>query len=132
VLVSPNTDRSGQSTTRQSNSPRDPLADDAGDRRLAELALGNLDDDSLHKSPLFADLSRLPPTYVEVGGREVLLGDSKLLAERAARLGADVTLHIEPDGVHLMQAFAPHLSEANESLARVAAFVRRFANPPGN
>ncbi len=123
VLLSPNTDRSGKSQTRQLNTPRDPMIDDEGDRAFAEMAMSHLPDDNPEKSPLLADLSMLPPTHIEVGGREVLLDDSRLLAEYATRAGADVSLHIDENAFHLWQLFTPWLPAANHSLDRVAAFI---------
>jgi acetyl esterase/lipase len=40
-------------------------------------------------SPLFADLSDMPPMYVQVGGDEGLLGDAVELGEAAQRAGVD-------------------------------------------
>ena len=132
VLLSPNTDRTGKSQTRESNTPRDPMIDDEGDRAFADMAMGHLPDDDAEKSPLLADLSLLPPTHVEVGGREVLLDDSRLLAAAAQRAGANLTLHVEEEAFHLWQLFAPWLPAANQSLDRVAAFVRaQVAQPRG-
>ncbi len=124
ALLSPNTDRTDKSQTRKANTPRDPMVDDEGDRAFAEMAMHHLPDDNPEKSPLLADLSLLPPTHIEVGGREVLLDDSRLLAEYAAHAGADVTLNVDEDAFHLWQLFTPWLPAANQSLDRVAAFIR--------
>ncbi len=124
VLLSPNTDRSGRSQTRQANTPRDPMIADEQDRALAQMAMAHLSDTDAEKSPLLADLSLLSPMHIEVGGREVLLDDSCLLAEYAERAGAHVSLHVDDTAFHLWQLFAPWLPEANRSLDRVAAFVR--------
>jgi acetyl esterase/lipase len=40
-------------------------------------------------SPLFADLTGLPPVLVQVGGAEILYDDSTRLAEKARALGVD-------------------------------------------
>ncbi len=76
VLFSPNTDRTGRSDTRKANTPRDPMNADADDRELAQQAFGDRPDDDLEVSPLLDDLGFLPPTHVEAGDREVLLGDA--------------------------------------------------------
>ncbi|MGR3540892.1 MAG: alpha/beta fold hydrolase, partial [Hasllibacter sp.] len=52
ALISPNTDRSGRSATRVPNEGADAMNDDAGDRRLGEMALGHLPDGDPAKSPL--------------------------------------------------------------------------------
>lgn len=124
VLFSPNTDRSGLSDTRKRNDPLDPMVDDAGDRRLAKMCFGDMASDHPQVSPVLDDLSLLPPTCVEVGVEEVLLGDSLILAERARAAGVDVTLHVEPRGLHMGQIWAPWWDVANASLDRAAAFVK--------
>lgn len=82
---------------------------DPGDRRL---------------SPLFADLSGLPPLLVEAGTAEVLLDDARRLAVRAREAGVEVTLWEGEDLIHVWHFFAGAVPEADEGIARVAAFVR--------
>ena len=130
LLFSPNTDRSGLSRTRLQNDPLDPMVNDAGDRKLARLCFGNWPADHPQASPALDDLTLLPPTYIEVGGEEVLLGDSLVLAERARHAGVDVTLRIEPDGLHMGQAWAPWWPVAAASLDRAAAFVHSLVKVP--
>ncbi len=124
LLFSPNTDRSGLSRTRLRNDPLDPMVDEAGDRKLARRCFGDMPSDHPQVSPVLDDLRRLPPTFLEVGAQEVLLGDSLVLAERARRAGIQVTLHIEPEGLHMGQAWAPWWPVAAASLVRAATFVR--------
>ena len=123
VLFSPNTDRSGLSQTRLANDPLDPMVDEAGDRELARQCFRDLPADHPQVSPVLDDLTLLPPTYIEVGSEEVLLGDSLVLAERARATGVDVTLHIESDGLHMGQIRAPWWPVAAASLDRAAAFI---------
>ena len=123
VLFSPNTDRTGLSTTRQRNEPSDPMVDDEGDRALAHQCFGNLPDDDPQVSPLLDDLRLLPPLHVEVGDGEVLFDDSRLLAEAARAAGVEVTLHVEPGGLHMMQLWTPWWEAAADSLERAAAFA---------
>ena len=124
VLFSPNTDRSGLSDTRGRNDALDPMVDDAGDRALARMCFGDMALDHPEVSPVLDDLSLLPPLYVEAGDEEVLLGDTLVLAERARAAGVDVTLHVEPEGLHMGQMWAPWWPVAAASLDRAAAFVR--------
>ncbi|WP_412063497.1 alpha/beta hydrolase fold domain-containing protein [Rubrivirga sp. IMCC45206] len=120
ALFSPNTDRTGQSGTRKLNTPRDPMNADADDRRLAEMTFGDRPDDDPEVSPLLADLGRLPRTHVEVGGREVLLGDALRLAELACAAGAGLSLHLTADAFHMWQLWTPWLPAADASLRRAA------------
>ena len=120
ALFSPNTDRTGLSGTREANTPRDPMNADADDRRLAEMTFGDRPDDDPEVSPVLGALGRLPRTHVEVGGREVLLGDSLRLAERACAAGADLSLHLTADAFHMWQLWTPWLAEADASIRRAA------------
>src|SRR3954454_5169879 len=75
-------------------------------------------------SPVFADLTGLPPLLIQVGSNEILLSDALRLAERAAM--ADVTVMLDvTDGVpHVFQAFAAMLDEADAALDRASTFFK--------
>ena len=75
-------------------------------------------------SPLFAQHSGFPPTLVQVGERERLLGDSRLLVERLAADGVAVVLDLWPDMVHVFQQFASRVNEGEEAVERAGAFLR--------
>ncbi len=124
LLCSPNTDRSGLNTTRQANSPRDPMNDDAHDTALARLAFGDMPLKHPQVSPLLDELSLLPPTHIEVGDSEVLRDDALLLAHRGQSMGASIGCHVERGAFHMWQLWTPWLESANTSIARSAAFVR--------
>ncbi|MDT7858377.1 alpha/beta hydrolase [Rubrivirga sp. S365] len=121
ALFSPNTDRTGLSGTRQANTPRDAMNADDDDRQLAEMTFRDRPNDDPEVSPLLADLGRLPRTHVEVGGREVLLGDALRLAERACAAGADLSLHLTAGAFHMWQLWTPWLPAADASIRRAAA-----------
>ena len=121
ALFSPNTDRTGLSETREANTPRDPMNADADDRRLAGWAFPDLPADDPEVSPVLADLAALPRTHVEVGAREVLLGDALRLAERSAAAGADLSLCVTADAFHLWQLWTPWLPAADVSIRRAAS-----------
>ena len=63
-------------------------------------------------SPIFADLSGLPPLIIQAGSHEVLLDDAVRLAQRAATADVEVTLDITPGVPHVFQTFYPVLDEA--------------------
>ena len=74
-------------------------------------------------SPLFADLSGLPPMLIQVGSEEVLMSDSVQLAERAGFALVDVTLRIWPDMIHIWPFFAM-LSAGGRAIAESSAWIR--------
>jgi len=69
-------------------------------------------------SPIFADLSGLPPLLIQAGTHEVLLDDAIRLAGVAATADVEVTLDITPGVPHVFQAYYPILDEAAEALDR--------------
>ncbi|MEO0436070.1 MAG: alpha/beta hydrolase [Pseudomonadota bacterium] len=74
-------------------------------------------------SPLFADLTALPPLLIFCGTREVLLSDSKKLAEKAISSGVHVELHVKEGLVHVWQTLP--VPEAAESLATIKSFTAK-------
>ncbi|GAA4485244.1 hypothetical protein GCM10023191_009590 [Actinoallomurus oryzae] len=57
-------------------------------------------------NPLYADLSGLAPTYIQVGGDEALLDDARRLEEHARKAGVDVRLDVFPGMQHTFQMAA--------------------------
>ncbi|HEY0973395.1 MAG TPA: alpha/beta hydrolase [Solimonas sp.] len=76
-------------------------------------------------SPLFADLRGLPPMLVQVGDREILLDDSRRLAERVREVGGELKLEVWPGLFHVWQIFAGKMPEAARALLDAAAFLDR-------
>lgn len=76
-------------------------------------------------TPLNADMSGMPPIYVQVGGAEVLLDDSLRLAELARAAGVEVKLDIYPDMQHVFQMGAGFVPEADAAIAEAAAWLRQ-------
>jgi len=75
-------------------------------------------------SPVFADLTGLPPLLIQVGTNEILLSDALRLAERAALADVTVTLDVTDSVPHVFQAFAAMLDEADAALGRASTFLR--------
>jgi acetyl esterase/lipase len=69
-------------------------------------------------SPIFADLSGLPPLIIQAGTHEVLLDDAIRLAQQAVAADVEVTLDITPGVPHVFQAYGPLLDEAGAALDR--------------
>ncbi|MCW3058140.1 MAG: alpha/beta hydrolase [Solirubrobacterales bacterium] len=74
-------------------------------------------------SPVFADLSGLPPLIIQAGSHEVLLDDAVRLARQAATADVEVTLEITPGVPHVFQAYHPILDEAPVALDRAGEFL---------
>ena len=74
-------------------------------------------------SPIFADLSGLPPLIIQAGSHEVLLDDAVRLARQAATADVEVTLDITPGVPHVFQAYYPFLEEAADALDRAGQLL---------
>jgi monoterpene epsilon-lactone hydrolase len=74
-------------------------------------------------SPIFADLSGLPPLIIQAGSHEVLLDDAVRLARRAAAADVQVTLEITPQVPHVFQAYQGMLEEGAAALDRAGEFL---------
>jgi acetyl esterase/lipase len=74
-------------------------------------------------SPLFADLSGLPPLLIQAGTHEVLLDDAVRLAGRAVSADIEVTLDVTPGVPHVFQAYHPMLDEATAALDRAGQLL---------
>jgi monoterpene epsilon-lactone hydrolase len=74
-------------------------------------------------SPIFADLSGLPPLIIQAGTHEVLLDDAVRLARQAAVADVAVTLDITPGVPHVFQAYYPILDEAAAALDRAGQLL---------
>ena len=74
-------------------------------------------------SPVFADLSGLPPLIILAGTHEVLLDDAVRLARQAATADVEVTLDITPGVPHVFQTFYPVLDEAAVALDRAGQLL---------
>jgi monoterpene epsilon-lactone hydrolase len=74
-------------------------------------------------SPVFAELSGLPPLIIQAGTNEVLLDDAVRLAREAAAADVEVTLDITPKVPHVFQVYYPILNEAAAALDRAGQFL---------
>jgi acetyl esterase/lipase len=123
VCFSPVTDFTGE----QMHEPLagDPLIHPSWVEQAAQLYCpADLPRNDPGMSPLFADLSQLPPTLIQVGEDELLLNDSLRLAERAKAAGVNVRLERYSGVWHVFQAHVGMLRAADYAIARVAAFLR--------
>lgn len=72
-------------------------------------------------SPLFAKLAGLPPTMIQVGGKEILYADSIRLQQKMIQAGVACVLHCWPEMWHVFQTFP--LPQSDEAMEKMAAFL---------
>jgi monoterpene epsilon-lactone hydrolase len=124
ALLSPWVDLTCSGDTYRTNAHLDPLISRQGMQLAASLFLADrVSPDSSAASPLYADLSGLPPLLIQVGGDETLLDDSRALASRATCSGVNVRLECSPMMVHVWHLFWPTLSEARDAIGVLSDFL---------
>lgn len=124
-VLSPLVDLTFSGESIKTRAAVDPSLTEAGLRVAAGHYLQSTPAEHPLASPLFADLSGLPPLLIEVGQDEILLSDSTRLAAAAAEAGVDVTLHSWPGMIHDWSAFAFMLSEGTSMIDEVGSWLRR-------
>ena len=73
-------------------------------------------------SPLYADLSGLPPLLIQVGDHEILLSDSLRLAEKIKQCEGVVSLKVWDSMWHTWPLY-PGLPEAQEAIEEIRDFL---------
>ncbi len=105
MLFSPWTDLAGTGDTLRTNTKRDAMFHGEGMERAAAPYLAGADPRNPLASPLYAELGGLPPMLIHAGTYEMLLDDSRRLAERARAAGTEVTVRTWPVVPHVWQLF---------------------------
>ena len=118
ALLSPWTDLSLSGSTMRSNARWDAMFTLEGFINCAGLYLNGTDPKTPYVSPLFADLSGLPPMLLHVGEREMLREDSARVAAKA-----NAGLKIFPVVPHVWQ-LAQFVPESRASMRELAAFLQ--------
>jgi acetyl esterase/lipase len=102
----------------------DPVVNKDHILMLAKAYLGDTDPCTPLASPLYADLTGLPPLLIQVGTAECLFDDARRLADRARAAGVDVTLEPWDDMIHMWHMFAAILPEGQQVIDRIGEFIR--------
>jgi acetyl esterase/lipase len=132
VLFSPMTDLTVTGESYTSKADTDPNITAAAIQTRAKDYLNGTGTDPADPlvSPIFADLTGLPPLLVQAGSHEVLLDDATRLATRAAASDVAVILDITPDVGHVFQAFSAILDEGDQALTRAGTFLQAHVHAP--
>lgn len=91
---------------------------------FSQMYVGNNNAKNPLVSPLYANLTGLPPMLIQVGSSEILLDDAVRFASKAKAANIDVTLNIWDDMIHVWQGFAGIMPEAKDAVMQIGSFVR--------
>jgi acetyl esterase/lipase len=122
--MSPWTDPEGTGESLVANQGKDVLFTKGWVAQMMAGYLNGHDPRDPLTNPLRADLSGFGPIYIQVGDQELLLDDSRMLAEHARQAGVEVQLDIFPDQQHTFQMAVGRAPEADDAIDRFATWVR--------
>ena len=124
MLISPWIDLGGSGESMDYNAGKDAIFNKQWVIDMGAGFLNGRDPRDPEAAPLHADLSGFGPLYIHVGDQELLVDDSRLLAEHAKRAGVDVQLDEFPDQQHSFQMAAGLAPEADDAINRFAGWAR--------
>ena len=122
VLFSPWVDLTCSGGSVDTNDDTDDMLSAAVLRTAAAFYAGHIDLNTPGISPLFGDLSGLPPLFITVDNSETLLDDSLRLVDRCRAVGGRAELQRSAGLFHVWPITVPYVREAR----RTAAYVVRF------
>jgi epsilon-lactone hydrolase len=124
VALSPWTDLTLTGPSFRLNAAADPLVNVEGAAQFVGYYVAGADPRSPYISPLYGNLTGLPPTIIQVGSDEVLRDDAVRMADRMRAAGCQVKLEIWPRMPHVWHLYVPVIPEARRAIDRIGAFVR--------
>lgn len=123
ILLSAWTDLEGTGESMESRKDVDPWLAPQLVRLAPALYISDMDRRNPLVSPIYGDLSGLPPMIVQVGNDEILLDDSIRLVDRARAAGVEVEVKIFDEMWHVFQCFP--IPEAKAAIEEIGKFVVR-------
>ncbi|HTA98253.1 MAG TPA: alpha/beta hydrolase fold domain-containing protein [Solirubrobacteraceae bacterium] len=127
VCLSPWVDLTGRADAHVRLAERDPLLSSVELKRMADAYLRDADPHQRLASPVFADLSGLPPLLIQVGTEEILLDDARTLADAARRARVEVRLEEWSEMIHAWHWYFPVLDEGRRAIIAIGEFIRDHA-----
>lgn len=86
---------------------------------------GNNNPENPFISPLFGDLTGLPPIFINAGTDDELYDDGKRFYTKAKKSGVDATFRSGVGMIHCYPFFAPFFKEATEAMTEISEFVKK-------
>jgi len=123
VLMAPWVDLSCDNATYQSVGKKDVLLNQKRLKQNARMYAGPEDIRHSYISPVYGNLSGLPPVLIQVGTHDMLLGEAQLLAERLESAGTAVTFEVWPKMMHGWQVLGNLIPESRWAIQKIAEFI---------
>jgi monoterpene epsilon-lactone hydrolase len=126
ILLSPWTDLTASGSSVEANRRKDLWLTRAHLEQWARYYIANADPSGPELSPLFADLSRLPPLLLLAGEHEVLLDDAVRVGEKASRAGTPARVLVGKGMQHDWPLTLPWLQESRHAWREIGRFVEQY------
>ena len=124
VTVSAWTDLAGTGASWTTRAAADPRVRRDVIDQMARWYLGEVNPATPLASPWYADLAGLPPLLMQVGDAEVLLDDTRRVADKARKAGVDITEEVWPEMYHVWHQRRAEHPEGQAAIERVGEYLR--------
>ncbi len=121
--MSPWTDLAMTGASLKTNADREPLFPANRMPEAVEMVLAGFNAKDPRISPLFASFDDPPPVMLQVGQDEILVDDSRRMAEVLRQAGGKVDIEEWPGCPHVWHLLDGYLPEARLAMRNIAAFV---------
>lgn len=125
IALSPWTDLTSSGASYESNRDQDPSMTREMLRYYADCYTADCTDP--HVSPLFGDLTGMPPSLIFVGGDEIMLSDAQDLHKKLLENGSSSQLVVTPGRWHAYLLYG--LEEDQKDFATISRFLNRYVCP---
>jgi len=123
AVVSPWADLAMSGASVEAKAKADPMLKPEGLTRASDMYLKGHDRYDPAVSPLFGDMTGLPPVLIQVGSEEILLDDAVRLEDRLAESGVDSLCQVWDGMWHAFPMFAPLVPEAVDAIDASAHWI---------
>ena len=127
VLLSPFADLECRGRSYATLADVDPIVSREMGLAMGRAYIGGREPCDPLASPVQAALDGLPPLLIQVGSREVVLDDARLIASHAQQAGVLAKLDVWPGMVHVWHLFASVLEEGQRAIEDAGSFTRHWA-----
>jgi epsilon-lactone hydrolase len=128
ALLSPLLDLTFELSRTREALRRDPAIRSADAARLVKLYCAGTDVSHPRLTLDVAGGRPMPPTLIQAGGGEMLVGDARKLAADITAAGGECELQVWPDQVHVFQALPKMTPDAAPAMRCVASFIADTLN----
>jgi monoterpene epsilon-lactone hydrolase len=124
AMLSPFLDLTGEELDERDRARRDPFVPPDYARACAKVYAGAAGISQKRLNVLKARKRGWPPTLIQVGDTECLLGDSQRMADSLRASGVPCELQVWPGQVHVFHWFTPFIPEATAAIRYAGEFLR--------